>query len=118
MFCASVDLPTPFGPTRTTLAASARKSSAINASTAARSQRLGQFQSKSQSGLKWPIWAVFSRRWRLRQARCVSSHSSSGATQAAVATSGQCGGTDFKQLTRWVKVSEQAKLDFIFLGDV
>ena len=38
---------------------------------AARSQRLGQFQSKSQSGLKRPIWAVFSRRSRLRQARCV-----------------------------------------------
>jgi N-acetyl-S-(2-succino)cysteine monooxygenase len=28
------------------------------------------------------------------------------------------GGTDFKHLTRWVKVSEEAKLDFIFLGDV
>jgi FMN-dependent oxidoreductase (nitrilotriacetate monooxygenase family) len=27
-------------------------------------------------------------------------------------------GADFKQLTRWVKVSEEAKLDFIFLGDV
>src|ERR1700722_2094127 len=96
MFCASVDLPTPFGPTRTTLVASARKSSAISASTAARSQRLAQFQSKSQSGLKRPIWAVFSRRSRLRQARCVSSHSSSGATQASVATSGQCDTKPYK----------------------
>jgi hypothetical protein len=34
------------------LAASLRKSSAISASTAARSQRLGQAQSKSQSGLE------------------------------------------------------------------
>jgi FMN-dependent oxidoreductase (nitrilotriacetate monooxygenase family) len=28
------------------------------------------------------------------------------------------GDTDFKRLTRWVKVSEEAKLDFIFLDDV
>jgi N-acetyl-S-(2-succino)cysteine monooxygenase len=28
------------------------------------------------------------------------------------------GDTDFKRLTRWAKVSEEAKLDFIFLGDV
>jgi FMN-dependent oxidoreductase (nitrilotriacetate monooxygenase family) len=28
------------------------------------------------------------------------------------------GDTDFKRLTRWVKVSEEAKLDFIFLGDM
>src|SRR5208337_1632582 len=55
MFCARVDLPTPLGPTTTILAASLRKSSAISASMAARSQRLGQFQSKSHNGLKRPI---------------------------------------------------------------
>src|SRR5271165_6585991 len=90
MFCARVDLPTPFGPTTTILAASLRKSSAISASMAARSQRLGQFKSKSHNGLKRPIWALRSRRSRPRLARCRSSQSSSGATQASVATSGQC----------------------------
>ena len=55
MLRASVDLPTPLGPTRMALVASLRKSSAIRASKAARSQRLGQVQSKSQSGLKRPI---------------------------------------------------------------
>ena len=40
---------------RMALVASLRKSSAISASKAARSQRLGQVQSKSQSGLKRPI---------------------------------------------------------------
>jgi hypothetical protein len=39
-------LPTPFGPTNRTLAASLRKSSVISASAAARSQCLGQFQSE------------------------------------------------------------------------
>src|ERR1700733_11228032 len=58
MFRANIDLPTPFGPTTTTLAASFRKSSVMSASTAARSQGFGQVQSKSQSGLKRPIWAA------------------------------------------------------------
>src|SRR4051794_4484873 len=89
MFCANVDLPTPLGPTRTTLVASARKSSAISASMAARSQRLGQAQSKSQSGLKRPICASFSRRSRLRRRRSCSSQSRSGATQPEATASGQ-----------------------------
>src|SRR3954471_5385011 len=89
MFCARVDLPTPLGPTRTTLATSARKSSAISASMAERSQRLGQFQSKSQSGLNRPICASFSRRSRLRRRRSCSSKSSSGATQPDPTASGQ-----------------------------
>src|ERR1700722_20320889 len=89
MFCANIDLPTPFGPTNTTLAASLRKSSVLSASTAARSQCLGQVQSKSQSGLKRPICAALSRRSRLRLARCCSSQSSIGASQGWVATSDQ-----------------------------
>ena len=52
---------------------------------AARSQRLGQFQSKSHSGLKRPIWAACSRRSRLRRARSCSSQSSNGCDPA-------CGG--------------------------
>ncbi len=56
---------------------------------APRSQRFGQLQSKSQSGLKRPIRAALTRRSRLRRARSCSSQSSSGATQPAVAISAQ-----------------------------
>src|ERR1019366_1397772 len=90
MFWAIVDLPTPFGPTSTTLVASLRNSSVISASTTARSQRLGHDQSKSQSGLKRPICAERSRRSRLRRARSCSSQPSNGVTQASAATSLQC----------------------------
>ena len=52
---ARVDLPMPLGPANTTLLASLRKSSDISASMPARSQLLGQSQSKSHKGLKRPI---------------------------------------------------------------
>src|SRR3954451_7126010 len=90
MFWARVDLPTPLGPTRTALPASLRKSRAIRASMAARSQRLGQVQSKSQSGLKGPIWAACRRRSRRGRWLSWSSQSSNGGSQSAAATSGQC----------------------------
>ena len=83
MLRAMVDLPTPLGPTTTALPASLRKSSAISASMAARSQRVGHDQSKSASGLKRPILASLSRRSRLRRARSVSSQSSKVAAQPA-----------------------------------
>jgi len=50
----------------------------------------GQFQSKSQSGLKRPIRASFKRRSRLRRCRSCSSQASSVATQSAAITCGQC----------------------------
>src|SRR6516225_209023 len=90
MLRARVDFPTPFGPTRTTLVASLRKSSDISASTAARSQRLGQFQSKSQIGLKRPMRAWRKRRSRLRRARSCSSQSMRVCTQLSVAACVQC----------------------------
>src|SRR5215471_21066908 len=90
MLRASVDFPTPFGPTRTTLVASLRKSSEIRASKAERSQRLGQFQSNSQIGLKRPIRASRRRRSRLRRARSCSSQSIRVCTQLSVATCVQC----------------------------
>src|SRR5665213_2400117 len=96
MFCAIVDLPTPFGPTSTMLVASLRNSSVINASTTARSQRLGHDQSKSQSGLKRPICAERSRRSRPRRARSCSSQPSSGVTQASAATSFQCASSPWR----------------------
>src|SRR6202162_5130670 len=90
MLRASVDLPTPLGPTRMALVASLRKSSAISASKAERSQRLGQVQSKSQSGLKRPVWAPRRRRSGLRRVRSCSSQSISVASQPAAAASPQC----------------------------
>src|SRR4051794_18824800 len=80
MFWAIVDLPTPLGPTSTTLVASLRNSSVTNASTVERSHRLGQDQSKSQSGLKRPICAERSRRSRPRRASSCSSQPSNGVT--------------------------------------
>ena len=50
----------------------------------------GQFQSKSQSGLKRPIRASFKRRSRLRRCRSCSSQASNVATQSAAITCGQC----------------------------
>src|ERR1700694_693190 len=58
MLRASVDLPTPLGPTRMALVASLRKSSAISASKAERSQRLGQVQSTSTSVTSQPAAAA------------------------------------------------------------
>src|SRR5215472_4304300 len=89
MFWAIIDLPTPFGPTSTTLVASLRNSSVISVSMATRSQRLGQAQSKSQSALKRPIWAVRNRRSRLRRARSCSSQPSNDVTQVSLAISPQ-----------------------------
>src|SRR5579864_4990135 len=76
-----------------TLVASLRKSRVIRASKAERSQRLGQLQSKSQIGLKRPIWAERRRRSRLRRARSCSSQSSSTPTHLAAAASPQCART-------------------------
>src|SRR5215472_13429005 len=90
MFLAISVLPTPFGPITITLVASLRKSSDISASMAARSQRLGHFQSKSQSGLKRPIRASRKRRSKLRRARSSSSQSTSDGTQPSVRASCQC----------------------------
>src|SRR4051794_33849514 len=90
MFWAIIDLPTPFGPRSTALLASLMKSSPISPSMAARSQRLGQDQSKSQSGLKLPIRASLRRRSRLRRRRSYSSQSSSLESQSVAATSFQC----------------------------
>src|SRR5208282_79270 len=89
MFCASVDLPVPLGPVSTTLVASLRKSSCISASIPARSQPLGQSQSKSHRGLKRPIWAARMRRSRLRRARSSSSQPSSRWAQPAATASSQ-----------------------------
>src|ERR1700692_3212990 len=96
MFWAIVDLPTPFGPTSTTLVASLRNSSVISASTAARSQRLGQDQLKSQSGLNRPMWAERARRSRPRRARSCSSQPSNGMSQGSAATSFQCASSPCK----------------------
>src|SRR5580693_4476881 len=90
MLRARVDLPTPLGPTRTMLVASLRKSSAIRASKAERSARLGHFQSKSQAGLKRPMCAELSRRSRLRRPRSCSSQSMSVAIHPAAMASVQC----------------------------
>src|SRR4029077_19394266 len=78
------------------LVASLRKSSDIRASKAGRSQRLGQFQSKSQIGLKRPIWAERRRRSRLRRARSCSSQSSSTLTHLAAVASAQCARTPWR----------------------
>src|SRR6516164_1994080 len=75
MFCARVDLPVPFGPTRIALVASLRNSSDIRASMAGLSHFFGHDQSKSHNGLKRPICASLRRRSRLRRARSCSSHS-------------------------------------------
>ena len=82
-------LPTPLGPTTTALPASLRKSRAMRASMAARSQRVGHDRSKSARGLKRPILASFSRRSRLRRARSVSSQSSRLAAQPETWASAQ-----------------------------
>src|SRR5579864_4259750 len=75
IFCARVDLPIPFGPTRIALVASLRNSSDIRASMAGLSHFFGHAQSKSHSGLKRPICASLRRRSKLRRARSCSSHS-------------------------------------------
>ena len=67
-------LPTPFGPTSTTLLASFRNSSVINSSIAARSHCCGHFQSKSAIGLKRPICAERRRLSRLRRCLASASH--------------------------------------------
>src|SRR6266853_1629793 len=112
MLRASVDLPTPFGPTRTTLVASLRKSSDIRASKAARSQRLGQFQSKSQIGLKRPIHAARRRRSRLRRARSCSSQSSRLFTQLSVATCVQWASRPL----RWRALARVCKVSKLLIG--
>ena len=89
MLRASIDLPMPLGPMSMPLADSLRKSRDISASTAARSMRAGQPQSKSHSGLKRPMCASCRRRSRLRRARSASSQSSRPATQGSAATSCQ-----------------------------
>src|SRR6202051_2781827 len=87
IFCARVDLPIPFGPTRIALVASLRNSSDIRASMAGLSHFFGHDQSKSHSGLKRPICASLRRRSRLRRARSCSSHSMRvGSHPAAVAS--------------------------------
>src|SRR2546426_1422349 len=73
MFWAIIVLPRPWGATRTTLRAAARKSRWSAASTAARSSLVGQAQSKSAIGLKRPRRARASRRSRPRRARSSSS---------------------------------------------
>src|SRR6516164_2362734 len=90
MFLAISVLPTPFGPITITLVASLRKSRDISASMAARSQRLGHFQSKSQRGLKRPIWASLKRRSKPRRARSCSSQSRRDGTQPSATASVQC----------------------------
>src|ERR1700686_259320 len=75
IFCARVDLPIPFGPTRIALVASLRNSSDIRASMAGLSHFFGHAQSKSHRGLKRPICASLRRRSKLRRARSCSSHS-------------------------------------------
>lgn len=79
----------PLGPIRMALAASRTKARLINSSTASRSQRLGQVQSKSAKGLKRPRWALARRRWRERWVRSCSSHWISGGSQGLVATASQ-----------------------------
>src|SRR5882724_5043714 len=112
MLRASVDFPTPFGPTRTMLLASLRKSSDIRASKAARSQRLGQVQSKSQMGLKRPIRASRKRRSRLRRARSCSSQSIKLCTQLSVATCVQWASRPL----RWRALARVCKASRLFIG--
>src|SRR5215468_7207553 len=82
-------LPSPLGATRITLLGSLRKSRAINASIAGRSQLLGQAQSKSLKGLKRPIWASANLRSSERRARSCSSQSSRDGSQPPTAASCQ-----------------------------
>jgi hypothetical protein len=56
------DLPTPLGPTKMALAASCRKARPISSSMASRSQRSGQFRSKSAKERKRPRCALPRRR--------------------------------------------------------
>src|SRR5215468_2693635 len=109
---ASVDLPTPLGPTKIGLVASLRKSRDINASMAARSQRFGQLQSKSQIGLKRPIWAALRRRSKLRRDRSCSSQSRSAGTQSAAATSDQWA----KRPCRLSALARPCKASRLFVG--
>ena len=67
MFWAIIVLPWPCGAMSTTFRFCSRKSRRSNDSTAARSIRLGQDQSKSAFGLKRPIWLRSRRCLRLRQ---------------------------------------------------
>ena len=60
-FFTSMVLPTPFGPTRTTLVASLTEASENSSSMSARSMRLGQAQSKSAMDLKAPMRALVRR---------------------------------------------------------
>src|SRR5712691_1250729 len=69
MFWAIIVLPKPCEATRTRLRPAARKSRRRAASTAGRSMRVGQAQSKSVIGLNRPIRARASRRSRLRRGR-------------------------------------------------
>ena len=69
MFWAIIVLPRPWAATSTTLRPSARKSRRRAASTAARSMRLGQAQSKSLIGVKRPRRLRARRRSRLRRVR-------------------------------------------------
>src|SRR5215469_3249868 len=109
MFCASVDLPVPFGPTNTTLLLSVRKLSESSASMAARSIRLGQVQSKSHNGLKRPICAACKRRSRLRWVRSCSSHPSRVSTQPASVASDQCASRPCKR-SDWARARRCSKL--------
>ena len=89
MLAAIVDLPTPLGPTRTTLACSLRNSRPMRSSMAMRSQRRGQSQLKSASGLNSPRRASARRRLRLRARFSSSSQAMSVVSQSHSATSSQ-----------------------------
>src|SRR5579872_613903 len=100
-FWASVVLPTPFGPMKTTFEHAAvslsgtRKSSVRSSSTRLRSSRLGHVQSKSARSLKRPILAVLIRRSRLRRPRAASSRSIRAGNHDALAYSAQWARTPY-----------------------